>query len=133
MLQDKHQYHQHGQYATSKGREWLSKSNGVGDKITGNTWSSMVYQQQPQPQQQNQHQYQQRQTPSQQNIWENESLEKSAYKKTLKRKSPTYYAPANTVNRNSFNKYFAGNGKPKGFYVIKENQKKPTMFKHIIA
>lgn len=105
MLQDKHQ-HQYGQY---------------GAKSAGNTWSPMAYH------------HQQRQTQPQSNTWENESLEKSAYKKTLKRKSPTYYAPANTVNRNSFNKYFAGNGKPKGFYVIKENQKKPTMFKHIIA
>uniref|UniRef100_A0A1I8Q6C0 Uncharacterized protein n=1 Tax=Stomoxys calcitrans TaxID=35570 RepID=A0A1I8Q6C0_STOCA len=72
--------------------------------------------------------------------WENESIEKSyhhdsmmSYKKSLKRKSPSYYAPANTVNKNSFNKYFSGNGKPKGFYVIKENQKKPSYYKNIVA
>jgi len=69
--------------------------------------------------------------------WENETVEKSYskanYKKSLKRKSPTYYAPVNTVNKNSFNKYFAGNGKPKGFYVIKDNQKKPLFYKNIIS
>lgn len=72
--------------------------------------------------------------------WENDSIEKSYghdattnYKKPLKRKSPTYYAPANAVNKNSFNKYFSGNGKPKGFYVIKENQKKPSYYKNIIV
>ncbi|XP_058983073.1 uncharacterized protein LOC101899374 [Musca domestica] len=75
--------------------------------------------------------------------WENESIEKSyhhhhhdsmmSYKKSLKRKSPSYYAPANTVNKNSFNKYFSGNGKPKGFYVIKENQKKPSYYKNIVS
>ncbi|TMW48776.1 hypothetical protein DOY81_006154, partial [Sarcophaga bullata] len=72
--------------------------------------------------------------------WENDSIEKSynqdsmmSYKKSLKRKSPTYYAPASAVNKNSFNKYFSGNGKPKGFYVIKENQKKPSYYKNIIA
>lgn len=56
-----------------------------------------------------------------------------SYKKSLKRKSPSYYAPANTVNKNSFNKYFSGNGKPKGFYVIKENQKKPSYYKNIVS
>ncbi|XP_061399166.1 uncharacterized protein LOC133334867, partial [Musca vetustissima] len=75
--------------------------------------------------------------------WENESIEKSyhhhhhdsmmSYKKSMKRKSPSYYAPANTVNKNSFNKYFSGNGKPKGFYVIKENQKKPSYYKNIVS
>ncbi|XP_037815007.1 serum response factor homolog A [Lucilia sericata] len=72
--------------------------------------------------------------------WENDSIEKSynqdsmmSYKKSLKRKSPTYYAPASAVNKNSFNKYFSGNGKPKGFYVIKENQKKPSYYKNIVA
>lgn len=57
----------------------------------------------------------------------------SSYKKSLKRKSPTYYAPANNVNKNSFHKYFAGNGKPKGFYVIKENEKKPLYYKNIVS
>lgn len=57
----------------------------------------------------------------------------SSYKKSLKRKSPTYYAPKTAVNKNSFNKYFSGNGKPKGFYVIKENQKKPLYYKNIIS
>ncbi|XP_073820053.1 uncharacterized protein [Musca autumnalis] len=75
--------------------------------------------------------------------WENESIEKAyhhhhhdsmmSYKKSLKRKSPSYYAPANTVNKNSFNKYFSGNGKPKGFYVIKENHKKPSYYKNIVS
>lgn len=41
-------------------------------------------------------------------------------------KSPTYYAPesATKSKKGSFRKYFAGNGKPKSFYVI-EKSKKP--------
>ncbi|XP_055851536.1 uncharacterized protein LOC129915865 [Episyrphus balteatus] len=76
-------------------------------------------------------------TPTWSKPWENETIEKSfgksnmAEKKSLKRKSPSYYAPANSVNKNSFNKYFAGNGKPKGFYVIKKNHKKATYFRNI--
>ena len=81
-------------------------------------------------------------TPTWNKPWENETIEKSygkanmmhhSYKKSLKRKSPTYYAPASNVNKNSFHKYFAGNGKPKGFYVIKENQKKPLYYKNIVS
>jgi len=73
--------------------------------------------------------------------WENETIEKSfttgtgksKYKKSLKQKSPTYYAPAQAVNKQSFHKYFAGNGKPKGFYVIKEHQTKPQFYQNIIS
>lgn len=74
--------------------------------------------------------------------WENETIEKSfgaggsgksKYKKSLKPKSPTYYAPAQAVNKQSFHKYFAGNGKPKGFYVIKEHQTKPQFYQNIIS
>lgn len=79
-------------------------------------------------------------TPTWTKPWENETIEKSfgkssmmGFKKSLKRKSPTYYAPTHAVNKNSFNKYFPGNGKPKGFYVIKENQKKPLYYKNIVA
>ncbi|XP_036323530.1 uncharacterized protein LOC118737246 [Rhagoletis pomonella] len=67
--------------------------------------------------------------------WENDSIEKSYksnYKKSLNHKSPSYYAPNAAVNRNSFNRYFSGNGKPKGFYVIKENQKKNIHYKNIV-
>ncbi|XP_055907597.1 uncharacterized protein LOC129942606 [Eupeodes corollae] len=76
-------------------------------------------------------------TPTWSKPWENETIEKSfgksnmAEKKSMKRKSPSYYAPANSINKNSFNKYFAGNGKPKGFYVIKKNHKKATYFRNI--
>ncbi|KAM8703371.1 hypothetical protein ACLKA7_008058 [Drosophila subpalustris] len=73
--------------------------------------------------------------------WENETMEKSfttgsgkaKYRKSLKQKSPTYYAPAQAVNKQSFHKYFAGNGKPKGFYVIKEHQTKPQFYQNIIS
>lgn len=77
--------------------------------------------------------------------WENETIEKSfggagggsggksKYKKSLKPKSPTYYAPSQAVNKQSFHKYFAGNGKPKGFYVIKEHQTKPQFYQNIIS
>ncbi|ALC45968.1 CG12880 [Drosophila busckii] len=77
--------------------------------------------------------------------WENETIEKSfapgagdaggksKYRKSLKQKSPTYYAPAQAVNKQSFHKYFAGNGKPKGFYVIKEHQAKPQFYQNIIS
>ncbi|KAH8311365.1 hypothetical protein KR044_005934, partial [Drosophila immigrans] len=73
--------------------------------------------------------------------WENETVEKSfspgsgksKYRKSLKQKSPTYYAPAQAVNKQSFHKYFAGNGKPKGFYVIKEHQTKPQFYQNIIS
>eukprot|EP00099_Drosophila_melanogaster_P023738 NP_651580.3 uncharacterized protein Dmel_CG12880 [Drosophila melanogaster] len=73
--------------------------------------------------------------------WENETAEKgfsagggkAKYRKSLKPKSPTYYAPAQAVSKQSFHKYFAGNGKPKGFYVIKEHQKKPQFYQNIIS
>ncbi|KAH8406595.1 hypothetical protein KR215_008772, partial [Drosophila sulfurigaster] len=73
--------------------------------------------------------------------WENETVEKSfsagsgksKYRKSLKQKSPTYYAPSQAVNKQSFHKYFAGNGKPKGFYVIKEHQTKPQFYQNIIS
>ncbi|XP_044251422.2 uncharacterized protein [Drosophila takahashii] len=72
--------------------------------------------------------------------WENETSEKggfsggkSKYRKSLKPKSPTYYAPSQAVSKQSFHKYFAGNGKPKGFYVIKEHQKKPQFYQNIIS
>ncbi|XP_001357900.4 uncharacterized protein [Drosophila pseudoobscura] len=73
--------------------------------------------------------------------WENETMEKSIttssgkskYKKSLKPKSPTYYAPSQAVSKQSFHKYFAGNGKPKGFYVIKEHQSKPQFYHNIIS
>ncbi|EDV53384.2 uncharacterized protein Dere_GG11569 [Drosophila erecta] len=73
--------------------------------------------------------------------WENETAEKgfsagggkAKYRKSLKPKSPTYYAPAHAVSKQSFHKYFAGNGKPKGFYVIKEHQKKPQFYQNIIS
>ncbi|XP_043071082.1 neurogenic locus Notch protein isoform X2 [Drosophila grimshawi] len=73
--------------------------------------------------------------------WENDTIEKSfttgtgksKYRKSLKQKSPTYYAPAQAVNKQSFHKYFAGNGKPKGFYVIKEHQTKPQFYQNIIS
>lgn len=58
--------------------------------------------------------------------------------KLLKKKSPTYYAPAKQKKKatmhhdsgavaksSSSNKYFPGNGKPKSFYVIKKNDHKP--------
>lgn len=54
--------------------------------------------------------------------------------KLLKKKSPTYYAPAKQKKKatmldssvkSSSNKYFPGNGKPKSFYVIKKNEPKP--------
>ncbi|XP_053946473.1 uncharacterized protein LOC128855528 [Anastrepha ludens] len=73
--------------------------------------------------------------PNFQKSWENDSIEKSYksnYKKSLKHKSPSYYAPTAAVNKNSFNRYFSGNGKPKGFYVIKENQKKDFYYKNIV-
>lgn len=76
-------------------------------------------------------------TPTWSKPWENEVHAKSNmmshYKKSMKRKSPTYYAPVASVNKNSFNKYFSGNGKPKGFYIIKENQKKPMYYKNIVS
>ncbi|XP_030371163.1 uncharacterized protein LOC115621610 [Scaptodrosophila lebanonensis] len=73
--------------------------------------------------------------------WENETVEKSfaagsgksKYRKSLKSKSPTYYAPAQAVSKHSFHKYFAGNGKPKGLYVIKEHQTKPLFYQNIIS
>ncbi|XP_017052775.1 uncharacterized protein LOC108095948 [Drosophila ficusphila] len=73
--------------------------------------------------------------------WENETIEKSfsagggkaKYRKSLKPKSPTYYAPSQAVSKQSFHKYFAGNGKPKGFYVIKEHQSKPQFYQNIIS
>ncbi|KAH8291843.1 hypothetical protein KR054_001424, partial [Drosophila jambulina] len=73
--------------------------------------------------------------------WENETAEKgfsagsgkSKYRKSLKPKSPTYYAPSQAVSKQSFHKYFAGNGKPKGFYVIKEHQSKPQFYQNIIS
>lgn len=73
--------------------------------------------------------------------WENETSEKgfsagggkSKYRKSLKPKSPTYYAPSQAVSKQSFHKYFAGNGKPKGFYVIKEHQSKPQFYQNIIS
>ncbi|XP_043068181.1 uncharacterized protein [Drosophila bipectinata] len=73
--------------------------------------------------------------------WENETAEKgfsagggkSKYRKSLKPKSPTYYAPSQAVSKQSFHKYFAGNGKPKGFYVIKEHQNKPQFYQNIIS
>jgi len=73
--------------------------------------------------------------------WENETAEKgfsagggkAKYRKSLKPKSPTYYAPSQAVSKQSFHKYFAGNGKPKGFYVIKEHQKKPQFYQNIIS
>ncbi|XP_052859056.1 uncharacterized protein LOC128266522 [Drosophila gunungcola] len=73
--------------------------------------------------------------------WENETAEKgfsagggkAKYRKSLKPKSPTYYAPAQAVSKQSFHKYFAGNGKPKGFYVIKEHQNKPQFYQNIIS
>ncbi|XP_067617421.1 uncharacterized protein [Eurosta solidaginis] len=66
--------------------------------------------------------------------WENdiEKSYKSNYKKSLKYKSPSYYAPTAAVHKNSFNRYFPGNGKPKGFYVIKENQRKNMYYKDIV-
>ncbi|XP_011180990.2 uncharacterized protein LOC105211329 isoform X2 [Zeugodacus cucurbitae] len=68
--------------------------------------------------------------------WENDSIEKSYksnYKKSLKHKSPSYYAPTAAVKKNSFNRYFSGNGKPKSFYVIKENQKnRHVYYKNIV-
>lgn len=55
--------------------------------------------------------------------------------KLLKKKSPTYYAPAkqkkkatmydSAAKSSSSSKYFPGNGKPKSFYVIKKNEHKP--------
>lgn len=56
--------------------------------------------------------------------------------KLLKKKSPTYYAPAKQKKKASIHqdsaaiaakssKYFPGNGKPKSFYVIKKNAQKP--------
>lgn len=52
--------------------------------------------------------------------------------KLLKKKSPTFYAPAKQKIKASLidqktvpNKYFPGNGKPKSFYVINKNQHKP--------
>uniref|UniRef100_A0A6P4ERU9 Uncharacterized protein LOC108045909 n=1 Tax=Drosophila rhopaloa TaxID=1041015 RepID=A0A6P4ERU9_DRORH len=73
--------------------------------------------------------------------WENETVEKgfsagggkAKYRKSLKPKSPTYYAPSQAVSKQSFHKYFAGNGKPKGFYVIKEHQNKPQFYQNIIS
>ncbi|EDW16814.2 uncharacterized protein LOC6575341 [Drosophila mojavensis] len=73
--------------------------------------------------------------------WENDTIEKSftagsgkaKYRKSLKQKSPTYYAPSQVVNKQSFHKYFAGNGKPKGLYVIKEHQTKPQFYQNIIS
>ncbi|XP_068157258.1 LOW QUALITY PROTEIN: uncharacterized protein [Drosophila tropicalis] len=79
-----------------------------------------------------------KQQPTWRKPWENETIEKSfngksKYKKSLKPKSPTYYAPAQAVSKQSFHKYFAGNGKPKGFYVIKEHQTKPQFYQNIIS
>lgn len=67
--------------------------------------------------------------------WENDSIEKSYksnYKKSLKHKSPSYYAPTAAVKKNSFNRYFSGNGKPKGFYVIKENKNRDIYYKNMV-
>lgn len=59
-------------------------------------------------------------------------LDDDFHLKLLKKKSPTFYAPAKQKKKvvameraASSNKYFPGNGKPKSFYVIKKNQHKP--------
>lgn len=51
--------------------------------------------------------------------------------KLLKKKSPTFYAPAKQKIKAALsdqktvpNKYFPGNGKPKSFYVMNKNQHK---------
>lgn len=74
--------------------------------------------------------------PTWSNPWdENDTLEKALgnhhptqidedLMKVLKKKTPTYYAPAKQKKSNTAN-FFAGNGKPKSFYVIKKNQHKP--------
>lgn len=62
----------------------------------------------------------------------NESHDKSEYLKPLKhvKKTPTYYVPAKP-KKNSFMKYFSGNGRPKSFYVI-EKSKKPSHFQRLL-
>lgn len=64
----------------------------------------------------------------------NESIEKGFDKKhtivnneplnVFKKSSPSYYAPVKQ-KKSSYARYFPGNGKPKGFYIIKNNQHKP--------
>lgn len=55
--------------------------------------------------------------------WENDTFDKSEYVRiTPKNKSPKYYAPIHPRKAN-FHKYFPGNGKLKGFYVIKKKSK----------
>lgn len=63
--------------------------------------------------------------------WENESLIKPTKEdeKTLKKKSPSFYAPK--LHKNSVHKYFPGNGKPQSLYVLEKNHK-PAYFTNII-
>lgn len=44
--------------------------------------------------------------------------------KIFKNKTPTYYAPMVPKKSEHSTKYFPGNGKPQGFYVIKKNPQK---------
>lgn len=79
--------------------------------------------------------------PTWSNPWENDTIEKTystKYDKSnkhrehdrdnaieeqnYKKNAPEYYAPIRP-KKNSFQNYFANNGKPKTFYVIKKNQK----------
>jgi Domain of unknown function (DUF4786) len=67
--------------------------------------------------------------------WENEAYDKSPagkleHEKALKKKSPSFYAPAVKARQTNFNKYFTSNGKPQSFYVIENH--KPISYHKLI-
>lgn len=52
------------------------------------------------------------------------------HKKVLKKKSSlSYYVPSKKQN---FQKYFPGNGKPKGFYIIENQKNKQVSYHNLI-
>lgn len=64
--------------------------------------------------------------------WENDTVEKSYRKNDRHHKDESseyskksYYAPRPKKSNNNVQNYFAGNGKPKSFYVIKKKSHKP--------
>ena len=86
--------------------------------------------------------------PTWSNPWENETIEKTygnyrsdnrnnnnnKNKEASKKSVPTYFAPHDYYQTgNKFHKHFPGNGKPKGFYVMKQNSKTPILYKKLIS
>lgn len=64
--------------------------------------------------------------------WENDTVEKSYRKNDRHHKDESsehskksYYAPLPKKRNNNVQNYFAGNGKPQSFYVIKKKSHKP--------